>query len=143
VRGLLVFATILIATVVVVELVLGLMMGGFARDRNQTQASRPGPVRRAIDVDQFPAPRLQQSPAAELARMKQEEQRRMNAYGWVDPKAEIAHIPVDRAMDILARTGLPKVPAPAAVEGTPPGVHVPPASKRPEPPDESKQDRRP
>ena len=40
--------------------------------------------------------------------MKAEELRRLNGYGWVDRKAGIAHIPIDRAMDIVATTGLPQ-----------------------------------
>ena len=54
------------------------------------------------------------------------------AYGWVDRKAGIAHIPVERAMDILAKTGLPKVAA-LAVAGVPPRTFIPPGTKREEP----------
>ena len=91
------------------------------------------PSRFAIDVDQFPTPRVQKNPAVDLARMKAEEQRRVAAYGWVDRKAGIAHIPVERAMDILAQTGLPKVAAPAPVAGVPPRTFIPPGTKREEP----------
>ena len=31
----------------------------------------------------------------------------LNHYGWINKEAGIAHIPIDRAMDILAQTGLP------------------------------------
>ena len=56
----------------------------------------------------------------------------INGYGWVDRKAGIAHIPIDRAMDILARTGLPQGrprPVPPACL---PDLH-PPGPKREEP----------
>ena len=39
--------------------------------------------------------------------MKAEDLGRLNTYGWVDRKAGVAHIPVDRAIDILAKRGLP------------------------------------
>ena len=41
----------------------------------------------------------------------QEELGQLNGYGWVDRKAGIAHIPIERAIDILATTGLPRVAA--------------------------------
>jgi hypothetical protein len=131
VRGLLLFAAALIGTGIVIPSVLGLMMEHLARTEHPPDSLSPG--RPAIDVDQFPAPRLQEDPASELDRMKREERRRIDAYGWVDPKAGIAHIPIKRAMDILAQTGLPKVPAPAPGAGAPPNTSIPPATKREEP----------
>jgi hypothetical protein len=43
----------------------------------------------------------------DLARMKAESAKRVDSYGWVDPNAGVAHIPVERAMDIVAEKGLP------------------------------------
>ncbi len=37
--------------------------------------------------------------------IKQESQ--LNSYGWVDEKAGVAHIPIDRAMELIAQRGLP------------------------------------
>ena len=39
--------------------------------------------------------------------MREEERDRLSSYGWVDRKAGIARIPVDRAIEILAKKGLP------------------------------------
>jgi hypothetical protein len=36
---------------------------------------------------------------------KQENQ--LNSYGWVDEKAGVAHIPIERAMELMAQRGLP------------------------------------
>jgi hypothetical protein len=141
VRGIALFSAGLIISVTVVQVVLGLAMQHFARKEDRPESLDPG--RFAHDVDQFPVPQLQKNPAVDLARMKEEERRRIDAYGWVDREAGIAHIPVERAMDILAQRGLPKVPAPAPVEGAPPNTSIPPATKREEPPSESKQDRKP
>ncbi len=88
------------------------------------------PVRKAIGIDQFPTPRLQQNPMSEMVDLKKEEQGHVYSYGWVDKKAGIAHIPVDRAMEILAKDGLPKVAAPAPVPGTPPNTSIPSGTKR-------------
>ena len=51
-----------------------------------------------------PQPRLQADPAADLAAQRAREQAQLDGYAWVDRDAGIARIPVDRAMDILARS---------------------------------------
>ena len=50
-----------------------------------------------------PEPRLQPHPANELQVLRQHEDDVLNHYGWVDQKAGVVRIPVDKAMDILAR----------------------------------------
>jgi hypothetical protein len=130
VRGLVIAAAALVGTGIVVQIILALVMEQFAHKEQQLDSLYPG--RMAIDVDQFPIPRLQENPSVDLARQRAEERRRFDAYGWVDRKAGIAHIPVERAMDILARTGLPKVPAPAPAIGAPPRTSIPPGTKREE-----------
>ena len=40
--------------------------------------------------------------------LKQEDQ--LNSYGWVDQKAGVAHIPIERAMELIAQRGLPVLP---------------------------------
>lgn len=40
--------------------------------------------------------------------LKQEDQ--LNSYGWVDQQAGVAHIPIDRAMDLIVQRGLPVLP---------------------------------
>jgi hypothetical protein len=69
-----------------------------------------------------PEPRLQATPELDLQAYRAEERRRAASWGWVDEKAGVVHIPVERAMDIVAARGLPArpqpgtnpVPAPAA-----------------------------
>ena len=41
--------------------------------------------------------------------LKQEGQ--LNSYGWVDQQAGVAHIPIERAMDLIVARGLPVRPA--------------------------------
>ena len=41
--------------------------------------------------------------------LKQED--RLNSYGWVNQQAGVAHIPIDRAIDLIAQQGLPVRPA--------------------------------
>ena len=60
-----------------------------------------------------PAPRLQVDPAAELIHMRREEAQRLATYGWIDEERRVVHLPIDRAIEILAERGLPEP------EGTP------------------------
>jgi hypothetical protein len=130
VRGLVVFSVALIGVIAAAQIVLGLWMRSFARQEKQVDARYPG--RTSLEVGQFPNPRLQQNPRSDLDQVKDEEDRRIRSYGWVDRQAGIARIPIERAMDILARKGLPRVPAPATVPGAPPNTSIPPARKREE-----------
>ncbi|HEX9115696.1 MAG TPA: hypothetical protein VGA61_06475 [Anaerolineae bacterium] len=68
----------------------------------------------------FPAPRLQPNEPADMNKFRGYEEQILNSYGWVDQPAGIAHIPIDKAMDIIAHTGLPTRPAPPQTAGPPP-----------------------
>jgi hypothetical protein len=57
-----------------------------------------------------PEPRLQVDETKDLARLRDRENAILNNYGWVDQKAGIVRIPIERAMDIVARRGLPALP---------------------------------
>lgn len=56
---------------------------------------------------QPPEPRLQVSPAADLAHIRAEEEALLNRYEWIDPKGGLVRIPIDRAMELVAARGLP------------------------------------
>jgi hypothetical protein len=55
-----------------------------------------------------PEPRLQETPALDLARFRAREDETLSTYGWVDRPSGVVHIPIERAMEIVAREGLPK-----------------------------------
>ncbi|MCL6508251.1 MAG: hypothetical protein K6T59_14635, partial [Bryobacteraceae bacterium] len=61
-----------------------------------------------------PAPRLQVDPATDLENLRKAEAAVLNSYGWVDRKAGIVRIPIDRAMEVLAERGLPARSRPEA-----------------------------
>jgi hypothetical protein len=71
------------------------------------------------------APQLLARPERELDLVRREETERLKSYGWVDQAAGVAHIPVERAIEIVAARGLPAraaAPAtsPAATATVPP-----------------------
>jgi hypothetical protein len=129
-RGLLISVGALVGTIIVCQLLLAWWMGRFNREDERANALYPR--RQEIPVNRFPNPRLQESPPVELVEVTREERTRVSSYGWVDKKAGIARIPVDRAMDILAQKGLPKVAAKPGTPGAPPNTSIPPAGKREE-----------
>lgn len=49
-----------------------------------------------------PAPRLQVNPDRDIEQLREAERERLTTYGWVDRTAGIAHIPVERAMLLVA-----------------------------------------
>lgn len=80
-----------------------------------------------------PEPRLQSDPRQDLLRMRAEQDALLDTYGWVDRQAGIVHIPIGRAMELLAQRGLPSrapagQPAPAAPGGEQPAAVPPPAA---------------
>jgi hypothetical protein len=71
------------------------------------------------------APLLEVDERGQLSTFVLDQEKQLHSYGWVDEKAGVAHIPIDQAMDMIAKRGLPVCPqgcanaAPAASEKTP------------------------
>jgi len=58
------------------------------------------------------APRLAVHPRNDLGHFKSDEEAEMQGYGWVDRSHGIVRIPIEQAMDMLAKQG-PQWPQPA------------------------------
>lgn len=84
----------------------------YFRGRDIRTAEEQSPLM-AIQDGLFPAPRLQEHPPRNLAAYHLEMEKKTESFGWVDEKAGIARIPVERALEIAAEKGLP-TPRPAA-----------------------------
>lgn len=94
-------------------ILVGLMFAGFvggkifqiifeATEVKSRPAAGPLVVREEVD-----GPLVQAYPAAELRAYKAEQARKLRTYGWVDRSTGVVRIPVDRAMELIARDGLP------------------------------------
>jgi len=88
--------------------------GLIARDRAM---DRPVSAFRAEAPPLPPEPRLQAKPRADMAAMRAEEQRLLSSYGWTEDGH--VRIPIDRAIELVARRGLP-VREGAAAQAAPP-----------------------
>ena len=58
-----------------------------------------------------PGPRLQVTPELELAAFRAQEDAILGSYAWVEKDRDVARIPIDEAMRIVAERGLPTFPA--------------------------------
>jgi hypothetical protein len=60
-----------------------------------------------------PEPRLQGAPRLELRDLRADEDAILTGYGWVDPDKKLVRIPIEEAMDLVAKRGLPYKATPA------------------------------
>jgi len=58
----------------------------------------------------FPQPRLEQNERMEINEFRLHEEKTLASYGWVDEKAGVVRIPIDRAMQLTAQRGLLTTP---------------------------------
>ena len=67
-----------------------------------------------------PAPRIQASPATDLRDLRAYEDSQLNSYGWVDKQKGTVRIPIERAIELVARQGIPPQRAPKDLKLYPP-----------------------
>lgn len=67
----------------------------------------------------FPEPRLEVNERAEINDFRLREEQALNSTGWVDQSAGVVHIPITRAMELIAQRGLPTNPKTGTVPSSP------------------------
>ena len=78
-----------------------------AEQKEERATERPTPPLAATLPQVPPEPRLQVTPAADLATVREREDAILNSYGLIDAKSGLVRIPIDRAIEVLAERGLP------------------------------------
>jgi hypothetical protein len=66
----------------------------------------PGSAQRnatIVGTDGVPSPHLQMHPSGDYARYLDEKRAQLTTTGWVDREHGIVHVPIERAMDDIAR----------------------------------------
>jgi hypothetical protein len=53
-----------------------------------------------------PEPRLEQNPELDSTRLVEEANAQLEGYGWVNKRAGTAHIPIERAIELLVEKGV-------------------------------------
>lgn len=95
--GIIVFTVL---TMVVLFFIYPVLTPSGARARRET----PQEVQRRLP----PGPVLQANPAVDMQRFREQEERKVTTYGWVDERRGIVRVPVERAMELVAQRGLPR-----------------------------------
>jgi hypothetical protein len=106
VRPVVTFTIALAALTLLVLWLMKVVSGTFTREA--LEGSRPiHPLADATRPELPPEPRLQETPALDLALFREREERELSTYGWVDRPNGVVRIPIERAREIVAREGLP------------------------------------
>src|SRR5438128_1977992 len=93
-------------TVIVVALLMWFLFDRFAA-RETSRSPQPEPMAASNPRKEPPEPRLQKAPVMDLKEFRAAEDAILNSYGWVDPEKGVVRIPVERAMELVAKEGLP------------------------------------
>jgi hypothetical protein len=125
---------------------MALMYGAWAFFEAQARSTDPGkPAMADKDYGERlpPLPRVQSTPGSDLVRYRAAQQRKLGSYGWVDRTAGVAHIPIERAIELMAErassiadpqaASAPAVPADATPTPAAPVTPAPAAPATPPP----------
>ena len=87
--------------------ILGVFLSVLKHTPPPTDGFQPREPAARVAPGRPPFPVLQISPAADLHAFRVHEQAELNSYGWIDHTSGIVRIPIERAMDMILREGLP------------------------------------
>ena len=95
-----------IGLAIVAAIVLGISIGLFRFFVERPAPTLPNPMASANEALP-PAPHIEEHPATELQQLRQQEDRTLTTYGWVDKKSGVVRIPIERAIDLQLQRGFP------------------------------------
>jgi hypothetical protein len=98
------FGVGLVIAVILAVIVTTLFLGYRTVQRGRQDTPAP---RLAREREVIPQLRLQVDAPEELRQLRAAEDAVLSSYSWVDKDAGIVKFPIDRAMEILAKKGLP------------------------------------
>jgi hypothetical protein len=102
------FVVLLATTTIVVQVA---MYGVFILFNRMEAAADPAVSPLATPADEPPPdPRLQTTPWSDLKVLRAQESSYLHGYGWIDEKAGVARIPIEKAKSLLLQKGLPVRP---------------------------------
>jgi|SRR5204862_2182677 len=106
VRGVLLFGAGLFVVAAIVHLAIWVLFGYFSA-REAIRGAREYPLAAAEQNRLPPEPRLQTAPREDLRDLRAQEDQVLASYGWVDKNAGVVRIPIEEAMKIVVKKGLP------------------------------------
>lgn len=102
-RPFVIFILIMALGAVLMHVGIGVLSGVFS-ELNVKVHDMPAPI--ALGPTDPPTPQLLLSNKI-VTELHRKETEQLSRYGWADPKHEFVNIPIDRAIDIVARRGIP------------------------------------
>ena len=97
---------LLVGLIAVLASMAGLLALFNARDSRPRTIATPEP---------FAQPQLQINPELDLQTWQATQEAWLHGYGWISEEAGVAHIPIERAMELIVTEGLPTLePTPLA-----------------------------
>lgn len=106
IRGILMFAAGLVVTGIAISFGVWLLFQYF-NAREARQGTPEFPLAATSEHRLPPEPRLQTDPREDLRELREVESQKLTTYGWVDRSAGIVRIPIDEAIRLTIRRGLP------------------------------------
>ena len=119
-RGIFVFLTALAVSGIIIYFIIVAMYAFLDKyEKSQmTMASplitTPGSIARIVTQDEMTntfkdngAPMLETNERGQFRDFLLNQENQLNSYGWVDEKAGVAHIPIERAMELIVQKKLP------------------------------------
>jgi hypothetical protein len=89
----------------------GIVFGAFrffeGREESSNALAQKYPLAASVPHKEPPTPHLQAQPFKDIYMLRQGENEKLTSYGWVDKDGGVAHIPIDRAMEIMLQRGFP------------------------------------
>ena len=104
------FGIALTFVVILAQLLLWWLFSTFSHREQKLSPPVPAIIRTQLPKEP-PEPRLQDNPQLDMRKMLMEEDDILKHYAWVDPDRGIVRLPIERAMDIVARKGMPQFKA--------------------------------
>lgn len=109
-KGVVLFLVGLAIMGVIIHFLIGAMFRNLTEQaqRQDQKILRAGPVP-AVTASRsyFPEPREQFSPHLDLQALRASEEAELDSYGWVDKKAGVIRIPIERALELISQRGMP------------------------------------
>jgi hypothetical protein len=106
VRGILIFGLGLFVTAAAIHVLVWLLFLYFA-GREATSGAITYPLAADQQTRLPPEPRLQTNPREDLRLLREQEDAILKSYGWVDRPAGVVRIPIEEAMKLTVKRGLP------------------------------------
>lgn len=120
VRGIAWSVVALVAVALVVHLLIWWLLRGFDKLDDRRDAPLTPIEAASPQPEDFPLPRLQTLPEADLRLMREEEDRLLGRAGWVNRQQGAVRVPLDVAIDVIAARGVdPSVVGGGAGAATP------------------------